>query len=307
MQEYKYTYSLVIPVYNSANSLPKLVDEIEKALNGKSYQVIFINDSSVDNSWEVLMELKAKSKATMVLVGLAHNSGQHAALYCGLMYAEGNYIVALDDDLQHKPSEIIKLKECLEQENADLVYGIYEQKKHGIVRNVGSRLFAAIVNKFASTPLKGSSFKLIHASLIDKVLQHQHFNFYLDEVLAWHSKNTSFVVVEHEKRIMGSSGYSPIILIKMSIRVLLSYTALPLKFITYLGFLSSLVSFSVGIYYIYEKLINESQSGFTAIIVSIFFSTGLILFSLGIIGEYISRIFLIQTGKPPFKIKDVEL
>jgi undecaprenyl-phosphate 4-deoxy-4-formamido-L-arabinose transferase len=92
----------------------------------------------------------------------------------------------------------------------------------------------------------------------------------------------------------------------MSIRILLTYTALPLKFITYLGFLSSLFSFGFGIFYIYEKLINESQSGFTAIIVSIFFSTGLILFSLGIIGEYISRIFLIQSGKPPFKIKDVE-
>jgi undecaprenyl-phosphate 4-deoxy-4-formamido-L-arabinose transferase len=306
VQEYKYSYSLVIPVYNSSNSLAKLVDEIKFALEGESYQVIFINDSSLDNSWQVLMELKAESKAEMVLVSLAHNSGQHAALYCGLMYAEGKYIVTLDDDLQHKPAEILKLKKCLQEENADLVYGIYEQKKHGIVRNTGSRLFAAVVNKFASTPLKGSSFKLIHASVIEKVLQHQHFNFYLDEVLAWHSKKTSFAIVEHQKRIMGSSGYSPILLVKMSIRILLTYTALPLKFITYLGFLSSLFSFGFGIFYIYEKLINESQSGFTAIIVSIFFSTGLILFSLGIIGEYISRIFLIQSGKPPFKIKDVE-
>lgn len=306
MQKYKYTYSLVVPVYNSAQTLKPLFEEIQIALKGQSYQLIFIDDYSADNSWQVLLELKASTNIDMVLVSLAHNSGQHAALYCGLMYAQGAYVVTLDDDLQHLPSEIKKLQECLEEEKADLVYGIYKQKKHGIVRNTGSKFFAAMVNKFASTPLQGSSFKLIHASIIEKVLQHQHFNFYLDEVLAWHSKKTSFALVEHEERRIGSSGYSPVMLIKMSIRILLSYTALPLKFITYLGLLSSLVSFSFGIYYIYEKFTNDSQMGFTAIIVSIFFSTGLMLFSLGIIGEYISRIFLIQSGKPPFKIKEVE-
>jgi hypothetical protein len=171
---------------------------------------------------------------------------------------------------------------------------------------MGSVVFAAIVNKFASTPLQGSSFKLMRKSLVEKILHHPHYNFYLDEVIAWYSKKTSFTQVEHGKRLHGSSGYSPVSLIKMSIGILLNYTALPLKFITWLGFLSSLISFGFGIFYIYEKLNNDAQVGFTAIIVSIFFSTGLILFSLGIIGEYISRIFLIQTGKPPFKIKEVE-
>ena len=306
MKEYKYTYSLVIPVYNSAATLTALVGEIEKVFSDMAIQLILIDDYSVDDSWNVLQGIKANSKLDMVLISLAHNSGQHAALYCGLMYTQGNYIVTLDDDLQHHPQEILKLKATLVEEKADLVYGIYKHKKHGIVRNTGSKVFASIVNKFASTPLQGSSFKLIHADVVEKVLQHQHFNFYLDEVLAWHSKKTSFTIVEHKERLAGSSGYSPAMLIKMSIRILLSYTALPLKFITYLGLLSSLVSFGFGIYYIYEKLTNDSQTGFTAIIVSIFFSTGLILFSLGIIGEYISRIFLIQSGKPPFKIKEVE-
>jgi glycosyltransferase involved in cell wall biosynthesis len=307
LQEYKFTYSLVVPVYNSSNSLRLLVSEIEKALLTETYQIIFIDDNSLDNSWDVLCEIKAKSKANIVLISFAHNSGQHLALYCGLMYTEGQYVVTLDDDLQHKPKELFKLKARLVEEKADLVYGIYEQKKHGALRNKGSKVFAAIVNKFASTPLQGSSFKMIHASIIEKVLQHQHFNFYLDEVLAWHSRKTSFAIVEHDERKMGSSGYSPVMLIKMSIRILLNYTALPLKFITYFGLFSSSVSFGFGIYYIYEKITNEAQTGFTAIIVSIFFSTGLILFSLGIMGEYISRIFLIQSGKPPFKIKEVEL
>jgi len=301
-----YRYSLIVPVYNSASTLPKLLEACEHSLSVDDTQIIFINDFSSDNSWEVLLQLKKQSQIDLILVSLASNFGQHAALFCGLQYAEGEYIVTLDDDLQHHPREIEKLAEAIESENADLVYGIYAQKEHGALRNMGSVVFAAIVNKFASTPLQGSSFKLMRKSLVEKVLHHPHYNFYLDEVIAWYSKKTSFTQVEHGKRLHGSSGYSPVSLIKMSIGILLNYTALPLKFITWLGFLSSLISFGFGIFYIYEKLNNDAQVGFTAIIISIFFSTGLILFSLGIIGEYISRIFLIQTGKPPFKIKEVE-
>ncbi len=306
MPSKSYRYSLIVPVYNSASTLPKLLEACEHSLSLDDTQIIFINDFSSDNSWEVLLQLKKQSQIDLILVSLASNFGQHAALFCGLQYAEGEYIVTLDDDLQHHPREIEKLAEAIESENADLVYGIYAQKEHGALRNMGSVVFAAIVNKFASTPLQGSSFKLMRKSLVEKILHHPHYNFYLDEVIAWYSKKTSFTQVEHGKRLHGSSGYSPVSLIKMSIGILLNYTALPLKFITGLGILSSLISFGVGIFYMYEKLNNDAQVGFTAIIVSIFFSTGLILFSLGIIGEYISRIFLIQTGKPPFKIKEVE-
>ena len=306
MPSKSYRYSLIVPVYNSASTLPKLLEACEHSLSVDDTQIIFINDFSSDNSWEVLLQLKKQSQIDLILVSLTSNFGQHAALFCGLQYAEGEYIVTLDDDLQHHPREIEKLAEAIESENADLVYGIYAQKEHGALRNMGSVVFAAIVNKFASTPLQGSSFKLMRKSLVEKILHHPHYNFYLDEVIAWYSKKTSFTQVEHGKRLHGSSGYSPVSLIKMSIGILLNYTALPLKFITWLGILSSLISFGFGIFYIYEKLNNDAQVGFTAIIVSIFFSTGLILFSLGIIGEYISRIFLIQTGKPPFKIKEVE-
>lgn len=305
MDTYQYTYSLVIPVYNSAKSLPLLYEAIQQVDSLQEAQLIFVNDASIDDSWSVLLSLKEKNSA-IVLVDLVNNVGQHSALYCGLLYAEGQYIVTLDDDLQHDPAEIVKLKDTLDKENADLVYGIYATKKHSAIRNTGSKVFAAIVNKFASTPLKGSSFKLMKHELIDSVLKHQHFNFYLDEVLAWHSKKTSFTEVEHKERTIGSSGYSPITLMKMSVQILLNYTALPLKFITYLGLISSLISFGFGIYYILQKFSNETQTGFTAIVVSIFFSTGLILLALGIIGEYISRVFLLASGKPPFKIKQVE-
>jgi len=301
----KPTYSLIIPVYNSALTLPNLYQEIEKHLSTVNYQIVFVNDCSSDNSWQVLEGIKEKSNKNITLVNLASNAGQHIALYCGLMYAEGQYIISLDDDLQHHPSEIIKLHQKAEETDADVVYGIYKTKKHNIVRNSGSKVFARIVNKFASTPLQGSSFKLIKNNIAQKVIQHNHFNFYLDEVLAWYSSNTEFVEVEHFEREIGSSGYSPIKLIAMSWMILINYTALPLKLITNIGILSAIISFGFGLYYIFQKINGGVQLGFSALIVTIFFSTGLILFSLGIIGEYISRIFLLQTGKPPFKIKQV--
>ncbi|MCB9255634.1 MAG: glycosyltransferase family 2 protein [Chitinophagales bacterium] len=298
-----YTYSLVIPVYNSVDSLRLLVDEIAKVFRPEEYQIILVDDHSSDNSWELMKTLKAESKLNISLISLAQNAGQHIALFCGLMHAKGEFIITLDDDLQHRPDEIIKLVNKAVEDEADLVYGIYEQKKHSAIRNSGSKFFGNILNRFASSPAQGSSFKLIRRELVLKVIQHQHFNFYLDEVLAWYSAKTSYVTVIHAPRLNGKSGYSNFKLMEMSLRLLFNYTVLPLKFITYFGLVSSLTSFGFGVYYIVEKINNGAQSGFTAIIVSIFFSTGLILLSLGIIGEYISRVFRIQSGKPPFKIK----
>lgn len=300
-----YKYSLVIPVYNSASSLAVLVAEIAKAFNLEEYQIILVDDHSNDNSWEVMKTLKAENKLNISIISLAQNAGQHIALFCGLMHAKGEYIITLDDDLQHSPVEIEKLVNRANEEEADLVYGIYDEKKHGVIRNSGSRFFGNLFNRFASSPAQGSSFKLIRRELVQKVIRHQHFNFYLDEVLAWYSAKTSYVQVKHAPRLNGVSGYSSFKLMEMSLRLLFNYTALPLKFITYFGLASSLASFGFGIYYIVEKVNNGAQSGFTAIIVSVFFSTGLILLSLGIIGEYIGRVFRIQTGKPPFKIKAI--
>ncbi|MCD8529222.1 MAG: glycosyltransferase family 2 protein, partial [Chitinophagales bacterium] len=208
------TYSLIIPVYNSAAILPTLLNEISTNFSAYNYQIIFVNDASKDNSWETLKELKANSKQKIKLISLANNAGQHAALFCGFMHANTDYIITLDDDLQHHPKEIHKLIKEAETNNADLVYGIYETKKHNPLRNAGSKLFARMVYSFASTPLHGSSFKLIKKDLAERVIKHAHFNFYLDEVLAWYSKKTAFAKVEHQKRLSGSSGYSPKTLIK---------------------------------------------------------------------------------------------
>ncbi len=304
-KKYLFDFSIIVPVYNSTDTLEKLTHLISDALKGYSYQIIFVNDKSMDNSWSKLESLYQENPEKFVAVNLEKNVGQHLALFCGMQMAKGEFVVTLDDDLQIPPKEILKIFDKIKSEKADLVYGVFPQKKHSKVRNAGSKFFGKIFSTYASTPRNGSSFKIINHSIVARIIEHNHHNVYIDELLGWYSSKTGFVEIEHNKRQEGNSGYSFISLVKLAINVFVNYTALPLKMITLLGLFSSLVSFLLGAYFLYQKFMIGAALGFTALIVSIFFSTGLILFSLGIIGEYISRLFLIHTGKPAFKIKKI--
>lgn len=299
----EYDFSIVVPVYNSAGTIEDLYMAVSEVFSDKTFQVIFVDDESFDESWQKISLLKQKHE-NVVGVQLQKNAGQHAATFCGFVFARGNYIVTIDDDLQVHPREILKLIDCAAKEQADVVYGVYEKKQHSSFRNLGSRLVSKILIKYGSAVKDGSSFKLIHHSIVEKIISTNRQKIFLDELIGWYSGKTAFTPVQHDKRREGQSGYNLFKLIKMTFHLLVSYTVIPLKFITWLGLLSSVVSFGFGIYYIYQKINDITEvSGFTALIVAIFFSTGLILFSLGIIGEYLSRIYLLQSGKPPFKIR----
>jgi polyisoprenyl-phosphate glycosyltransferase len=299
----EYDYSIVVPVYNSSSTIEDLYMACSEVFEGKKFQVIFIDDASFDDSWQKISSLKDKH-SHVVGIQLLKNAGQHAATFCGFIFAKGDYIITIDDDLQVHPKEILKLLKCAQTEQADVVYGVYDKKQHSSVRNVGSKIISKILIKYGSAVKDGSSFKLIHHSVTDKIISTNRQKIFLDELIGWYSNKTAFTTVQHDKRRDGQSGYSFFKLVKMAFHLLVSYTVLPLKFITWLGLFSSIISFGFGIYYIYQKINNVTEiSGFTALIVAIFFSTGLILFSLGIIGEYLSRVFLLQMGKPPFKIR----
>lgn len=299
----EFEISIVVPVYNSSNTIIELYHACAEAFTDKKFQIIFIDDASFDDSWDKIKFLKENYKH-VIGIQLLKNAGQHAATFCGFIYAKGNYIVTIDDDLQVHPSQILKLLENATKEQSDVVYGVYNKKQHSSIRNAGSKIISKLLIKYGSAIKDGSSFKLIHHNIVDSIVSTNRQKIFLDELIGWYSKKTTFVEVQHDKRKVGDSGYNIFKLFKMAFHLLISYTVLPLKFITYLGIMSSLVSFGFGIYYIYQKINDITDvSGFTALIVAIFFSTGLILFSLGIIGEYLSRIFLLQMGKPPFKIK----
>lgn len=299
-------FSVVVPVYNSAASLEELYKRVSALFlsMNKSFEIIYVNDQSPDNSWDVICDLKAKYKEVRA-IHLAKNAGQQNATLCGIQQSKGDLVVSIDDDLQTPPEEISKLIACMESTNADFVYGIYDAKRHSLIRNIGSKFFNVFFKLIASTSGKGSSFRLLKRSLVNKIHEIGHDYFLLDEVLSWYTHDIQQVLVEHHHREEGSSGYNTLRLIQMSLNYSINYSVFPLRMMTYFGFFVSLVFFGIGMYFIYQKLYEDVELGFTSIIVSIFFSAGIMLFCMGIIGEYISRIYLKEHKRPPYVIKEI--
>jgi undecaprenyl-phosphate 4-deoxy-4-formamido-L-arabinose transferase len=300
-------FSIVIPVYRSEKTLPELCDALHHFFEKShlSYELILVNDACPNNTWETVKSIKAQHPNIVTAINLAKNAGQHHAILCGFQYVKGAFVITIDDDLQFHPNEIEKLIAQQKRTDADLVYGIQIVKEHSFIRNLGSKAVAFLFASFASTPGKGSSFRIIKADVVQSI---KHFNqryIFLDELLAWFASNTQFVEVNHSRRKEGKSGYSILKLVLWTLRLIFTYTTLPLRVMTYFGLMAFLICLGFVGYFLYMKFSFGAELGFTALIVSIFMSTGLILFSLGIIGEYLSRLFQLQTKRPVFFVKEV--
>jgi polyisoprenyl-phosphate glycosyltransferase len=299
-------YSVVVPVYNSSESLEELFAGIVKCMLAlkKSFEVIFIDDDSRDTSWTVLESLQRKNPDTVTAIRLARNFGQHNATICGIAQASGSYIITIDDDLQNPPEEIAKLIATMENTGSDLVYGIYDEKHHSMVHNIGSAALKTSSHHITRNKGKGSSFRLMKASLGKSLLNHQINFIFIDELFNWYTNHIAFVLVEHRKRPYQQSTYTSHSLFSMASNLVFYYTSIPLRGLVYGGISIAFLSFVAGIFFIYRKLVHGvAIPGFTALIVAILFSTSIILLSLGVIGEYLSRIYSVQNHKPPYSIK----
>jgi polyisoprenyl-phosphate glycosyltransferase len=297
--------SVVVPVYNSAGMLPDVFSAIQDAMSALRlrFETLFVDDSSSDDSWSVILDLKQQHGELVRGFRLARNSGQQAATYCGLLQSRGHWVVTLDDDMQPHPREIVKLWQYAIQQQPDIVYGVYERLRHGFLHRVGSRIFRMLLRRMAPGFPDGSSFRLIRAEILRSLNECPGPWVLVDPVLAWQTSHIRTVTVEHGPRRSGRSGYSIMALFAASWTLLITYSKLPLRLITVLGFLSSLISFALGIYFLVRKITVGAQMGFSALIVTTTFSSGLILFSLGILGEYISQIHTMGSGEPAFTIK----
>jgi undecaprenyl-phosphate 4-deoxy-4-formamido-L-arabinose transferase len=298
-------YSIVVPVYNSSESLDELFQRIEKTMKGLniSFEVIFVDDDSTDTSWIRLENIQKANPDQVIAIRLARNFGQHNATICGIAQASGIYIITIDDDLQNPPEEIAKLINTMESTDTDLVYGIYRKKQHSLVHNLGSATLKVGSRHISHTKGIGSSFRLMKSSVGKCLLDHQINFIYIDELFNWYTNHIGFVLVDHQKRPYQRSTYTSHSLFSMFSNLLIYYTSIPLRTMVYTGFISAFLSFVIGIMFIYRKIVHDVPLGFTALIVAISFSTSIILLSLGIIGEYLSRIYSVQNKKPPYSIK----
>jgi undecaprenyl-phosphate 4-deoxy-4-formamido-L-arabinose transferase len=301
-------YSIIVPVYNSCESLQELFKRIEQTMHKieKTFEVIFVDDDSADASWNTLESIQRANPEKVIAIRLARNFGQHNATICGIAQSSGAFIITIDDDLQNPPEEIAKLVDTMQQSGADLVYGIYGKKHHSMARNIGSGALKGWSRRVFKTKGNGSSFRVMKSSLGKNLLNHQINFIYIDELFNWYTSHIVFVLVDHQKRPYQQSTYTSRSLFSMLSNLVIYYTAMPLRMMVYGGFISALLSFIIGLLFIYRKLMHGVPiMGFTALIVTILFSTSIILLSLGVIGEYLSRIYMVQNRKPPFSIKTV--
>ena len=297
--------SVVVPVFNGAGTLRALFSAIQEEMRSLnlSADVIFVDDGSTDESWRVVLDLNAQHGSQVRGLRLARNCGQQAATYCGLLEADGNWVLTIDDDLQTHPREIRKLWAHAQATQSDVVYGVYTALRHGLVHRLGTRVFRMLLRRVAPTFPDGSSFRLIRADVVRSMPRMPGPWVLVDAVLARHTSDFTSVVVEHAPRESGRSGYTFPMLFAMACTLLFTYSRVPLRLMTALGLLSAVGSFALGLYYLFQKITVGAQIGFSALIVTIAFSSGVILLSLGILGEYISRIHAIGSGEAAFTIK----
>jgi len=302
------TYSVIVPVFNSEDTLEELFARSKAVFEqmDASFEFIFVEDCGRDGSWKVLQTLKKEYPELITAIKLHRNYGQHNATICGFSFARGEMIITIDDDLQHLPEELPKLIEKQQEDDADIVYGIFRKKKHSKARNIGSRSAKATSKMLLEGTGKGSSLRMIKKEIVEKLLEHTIHFVFIDQLLLWHTNDISFVEVEHHKRREKRSGYTTKKLFMLVSDLTYFYTNIPLKLMVWGGLLMSFVFFLFGLRFILQKwLFNVSVPGYTSTIVVILFSTGIIVFSLGIIGGYLSRIYMVQSKKPPFTIKKV--
>jgi len=296
--------SIVIPVYNSQDSLPELLARLSETLPGLAprYEVILVNDGSRDGSWQVILELCERYQWASA-VNLMRNYGQHNALLCGVRMARNDTIVTMDDDLQHPPEEIHKLLARL-VEGYDVVYGVPEVQPHAWWRNIFSviirRLLANIMG--VKNIRDFAAFRAFRSRLRGAFENYQNPNVILDVLLSWGTSRFANVAVTENPRSAGQSNYNLFRLVQYTLVVLTGFSTLPLRFTSLLGFLFTLVGIAVFLYVLGVYFLLGSIPGFPflASIISMF--SGMQLFALGIIGEYLARIFDRSMDRPPYVI-----
>lgn len=299
--------SVVIPVFNSEKTIAELIDRLIKSLKQYTFEIILVNDGSKDNSWIEIEKQKNIYPDIIKAINLTRNFGQHNALLCGFGFCNNDLVITLDDDLQHPPEEIPKLINKYLETHADVVYGMYTVKKHSLIRNAGSAIVRITSDYRKLNHSGGSSFRLVKKHLIEILLKkHANHYLYIDEILNWYKSGVALTAVEHHPRKQGKSGYTLGKLFMVYLNNLYHYSTKPLKIIAGLGLFTSIISFLIGLRFIYKKIVHGIEiPGYTSIIVSIMFSTGLILLCLGIIGNYLYKLYHLQQNRPPYSIKEI--
>ena len=300
--------SFVIPCYRSENTLEGVVLEIKEVMNKLAqytYEVILINDSSPDNTWNTIERLSSEND-NIIGINFSKNFGQHAALMAGMRETTGDYVVCMDDDGQTPANEVDKLLTALE-EGADAVYARYGNKKHSLFRNFGSRANDLMTRVMLGKPkeLFVSSYFGVKRFVVEDMIRYQNSYPYVIGLVLRATKNIVNVDVTHREREEGRSGYTLKKLLGLWFNGFTAFSVTPLRIATVIGCICAVVGFAYGLYVFIRRLVDPNMvMGFSSIMCTILFVGGMLMIMLGLVGEYIGRIYISLNNSPQYVIRE---
>ena len=299
--------SIVIPVYNGATSIVDLVRALENLSIAGGHEIVLVNDGSADDSLAMCHALVDKARVPMTIVSLARNYGEHNAVMAGLRYTSGAHVITMDDDLQNPPEEVQRLLAFAQRNGKEVVYSYYNDKRHPVWRNMGSR-FANRVADFVLDKPRGlylSSFRCMTAFVAREIIRYEGPFPYVDGLILQVTHDIDRLLVGHLPRATGSSNYTVRRLLRLWMNMFVNFSVMPLRLSTVTGFvLSGLgalgVAMAVG-----EALLSSPPPGWASLMAAVLLLSGMQLLILGIIGEYLGRLYLTANQRPQSVVKEV--
>ena len=302
--------SFVIPCYKSALTIEGVIQEIKETMDGLqdryTYEVVLVNEFPEDGTFDVIRKLTEENDH-ITGVNLAKNFGQHAALMAGFHYSTGDITVCLDDDGQTPANEVGKLLDKIE-EGYDVVYAKYEHKKHSAFRNFGSKVNELMARFMLGKPkeLYVSSYFAARKFVVDEMLRYQNSYPYVIGLVLRTTKNVTNVVVNHREREIGTSGYTFGKLLGLWLNGFTAFSIKPLRIATACGGFFAVVGFLYGIYTVIKKLVNPAvPMGWSSMMAALVFIGGMLMLMLGLIGEYLGRIYISLNNAPQYVVREV--
>ena len=305
--------SFVIPCYRSEKTLEAVINEIEETMNGSNdydYEILLVNDGSPDNTWDVIRKIAAeRDKDKVIGINFAKNFGQHAALMAGLGKSKGDYVVCLDDDGQTPANEVFKLLDAL-NDGSDAVYARYGHKQHSLFRNFGTAMNEWMASVMLGKPkeLFVSSYFAVRRFVVDEMIKYESSYPYVIGLVLRTTKRIVNVDVNHRKREIGASGYTFSKLMALWINGFTAFSIKPLRIATLSGTIFAFLGFLYGIFTVIKKFVNPNVPvGFSALMSAMIFIGGMLMLMMGMVGEYLGRVYISQNRNPQYVIRETTL
>lgn len=309
-------YSFVIPIYNEEESIPELYRRLTEVLENfvknekdplNSYEIIMVDDGSMDNSWKLIEELH-ETDSRIKGISFSRNFGHHAAVLAGIDHSRGYYTTLMDADLQDPPEEIPRLIEKA-KEGYDLVQGISSKRHVNVFHNFVSLTFHKLFVKMATVDPRTrlGIFRCMNRPVVESIKKLSERSIFLGGLISWVGFKTAYITLNRAPRFAGKSKYNIFKKFALALNAIISFSERPLVFIFQLGMSAFVFSFFMFGYTIFKKVYyNVAVMGWTSLFAAIFFSTGLITLSVSVVGLYISKLFIEIKQRPRYIIKELK-